>query len=124
MNELRKIFVFGSNREARHGAGAALVAHRDYGALYGIPEGLQGNAYGIITKELRPDHPPVTLEEVAAGVKRFTHYAWMHPGWLFIVTPIGTGLAGFTIAQIAPLFKDACALPNVEMNPVFEEFNL
>lgn len=46
------IFVFGSNTEGRHGAGAAKVAKDDFGAIYGQAEGLQGNAYAIITKDL------------------------------------------------------------------------
>lgn len=39
------IFVFDSNTEGRHGAGAALVALRQFGAIYGVSQGLQGHAY-------------------------------------------------------------------------------
>ena len=49
----RTIFVFGSNREGRHGKGAAKTARDSYGAVYGQAKGLQGNAYAIVTKELR-----------------------------------------------------------------------
>lgn len=37
-----QIFVFGSNIEGRHGAGAALFAMRKCGAEYGKSWGLQG----------------------------------------------------------------------------------
>lgn len=47
------IFVFGSNPEGKHGAGAARVALLKFGAKYGIGEGLVGNSYGIPTKDLR-----------------------------------------------------------------------
>ena len=47
------IFVFGSNPEGRHGAGAARVARAQFGAVYGQGEGLQGNAYALPTKDLR-----------------------------------------------------------------------
>ena len=47
------IFVFGSNPEGRHGAGAARVAREQFGAIYGQGEGLQGNAYALPTKDLR-----------------------------------------------------------------------
>lgn len=47
------IFVFGSNPEGRHGAGAAKIAVQKFGAIYGQGEGLQGNAYAIPTKDLR-----------------------------------------------------------------------
>lgn len=47
------IFVFGSNPEGRHGAGAAKTAREKFGAQYGQGEGLQGNSYAIPTKDLR-----------------------------------------------------------------------
>lgn len=47
------IFVFGSNPEGRHGAGAAKVAVDRFGAKYGQGEGLQGNSYALPTKDLR-----------------------------------------------------------------------
>lgn len=50
------IFVFGSNPEGRHGAGSARVAVQQFGAKYGIGEGLQGNAYALPTTELRYGH--------------------------------------------------------------------
>jgi hypothetical protein len=101
-----RIFLFGSNRQGRHGKGAALTALREYGAIYGQPEGLQGRAYGIITKELRSNYPPVTLAEVSAGVARFLDFARSRADLTFQVTKIGCGLAGFTEDQIRPLFAD------------------
>lgn len=47
------VFVFGSNPEGRHGLGAAKVAREQFGARWGIGEGLVGNSYGIPTKDLR-----------------------------------------------------------------------
>lgn len=47
------IFVFGSNPEGRHGAGAAKTAKEKFGAIYGQGEGLQGNSYALPTKDLR-----------------------------------------------------------------------
>jgi len=87
------VFVFGSNREGRHGKGAALEAHRNWGAVYGQAEGRQGNAYAIVTKELRSNKPPVRLTEVAAGIVKFIAYAAYHPELEFQVTSIGCGLA-------------------------------
>jgi exodeoxyribonuclease-5 len=46
------IFVFGSNPEGRHGAGAAKTAVEKFGAKYRQGEGLQGNAYALPTKDL------------------------------------------------------------------------
>ena len=46
------IFVFGSNPEGIHGAGAAKTAVDKFGAKYSQGEGLQGNAYALPTKDL------------------------------------------------------------------------
>lgn len=101
------IMVFGSNREGRHGKGAALEARLRHGAVNGQPCGRQGNSYGIVTKELRRNHPPVLYAEVKSGVDAFLLYARQHPEDGFLVTPIGCGLAGFKPWHIAPLFRDA-----------------
>ena len=47
------IFVFGSNPEGRHGAGAAKIAREQFGAKYGVGEGLTGNAYALPTKRIK-----------------------------------------------------------------------
>ncbi len=99
------IFVFGSNREGRHGKGAALTAVKHHGAKYGQAEGLQGRSYAIVTKELRPWMQPVTLWEVQQGVDKFIRFAAQHPEHTFLITRIGCGLAGFKWEQIAPLFR-------------------
>lgn len=51
--EENTIFVFGSNPEGKHGAGAARVALLKFGAEYGVGEGLTGNSYALPTKDLR-----------------------------------------------------------------------
>ena len=54
------IFVFGSNPEGRHGAGAAKIAREQFGAIYGQGEGLQGNAYALPTKRIKSITPKKT----------------------------------------------------------------
>ena len=103
------IFVFGSNREGRHGKGAASLARQYHGAIYGQPRGLQGRSYAIITKELRRGYPAVTLQEIRLGVNEFLDFATRNPTFTFYVTRIGCGLAGFTEIQIAPMFLFAPA---------------
>jgi hypothetical protein len=91
-----RIFVFGSNRQGIHGAGAALEARKRHGAQLGVGEGHTGHAY-------------------AAGVTRFLTYATAHPELRFTVTRIACGLAGHTDAEIAPMFAAApanCDLPD------------
>jgi hypothetical protein len=113
------IFVFGSNRQGRHGAGAAYTAKQKYGAIYGQSEGLQGNSYAIITKELREDYPPVCYSEIEAGVNRFIQFAEAHPELCFEVTRIGCGLAGFKDQHIAYLFRHATS--NCKLHRVWNE---
>lgn len=101
------VFVFGSNTEGRHGKGAAKEAVDKHGAVYGQPEGKQGNSYGIITKELRKGLPTITLDQVRIGVNNFLEYANMNRLQLFYVTKIGCGLAGFKEEDIKPMFSSA-----------------
>ena len=90
----QEIFVFGSNRQGRHGKGAALDAVERHGAIYGQPEGLQGNSYAIVTKEIRRGFPSVTLDEIKVSVDRFLAFATEHQEMTFAVTAVACGLAG------------------------------
>lgn len=117
-----QIFVFGANRQGRHGAGAALHAWKFYGAINGQAEGLQGQSYAIITKELRSSKETVNLVEIEAGVMIFTQFAKDHPELNFFVTALGTNLAGFEVYQIAPLFDEASRLPNIQLCKEFKEY--
>lgn len=99
------IFVFGSNLAGRHGAGAALHARQHCGAIYGQPHGRQGNSYGIPTKDANIKTLP--LVSIQSHVEQFLEYARKHPELQFQVTNIGCGLAGYRIADIAPMFKGA-----------------
>jgi len=92
------IFVFGSNRAGRHGKGAAKYALQHHGAIYGQGEGLQGNSYGIPTKD--ENIRPLGLDEVDKHIAKFIFFARDNPQLTFALTPIGTGLAGFSKRQI------------------------
>ena len=100
-----EIFVFGSNFQGRHMGGAARVAQEEYGAVWGIGEGLQGQSYAIPTME--------GLENLAPAVQRFTSFAKQHQELKFFVTAIGCGIAGYRADEIAPFFLNAAYLPNV-----------
>jgi hypothetical protein len=107
-----KIFVFGSNLAGRHGAGAALDARRYHGAVYGVAEGLMGNAYGIATKDR--ELKPRTLVDIQTSVETFLAFARETPELTYQVTRIGCGLAGYKDHEIGPMFADApgnCELP-------------
>lgn len=100
-----EIFVWGSNKSGIHGAGAALFAMNN-GAIYGQAEGLQGKTYAIITTDLTKSYrPSVDISLVTEQVNKFMKFAIDNPQLTFLVTEVGCGLAGFTVEQIAPLFK-------------------
>ena len=108
-----EIFVFGANRQGRHGKGAALTARNKFGAIYGQSEGLQGQSYAIITKELRKEYQPVSLGEIKLGVDTFIQFAKDNKHLTFYVVELGCNLAYFTVEEIAPLFKSAMKLKNI-----------
>lgn len=116
-----EIFVFGSNRQGRHGKGAALTARNKFGAIYGQSKGLQGQSYAIITKELRKEYQPVSLQEVKEGVDTFIQFAKDNEHLTFYVVELGCNLAYFTVEQIAPLFKPTMRLKNVYLPERFLE---
>jgi hypothetical protein len=114
---MTEIFVFGSNLAGRHGAGAALYARKHHGAIYGIGVGHQGNSYAIPTKDERIETLPLSV--IRQYVDQFIAYANAHPEFVFRLTPIGCGLAGYKPDDIAPMFKDAPA--NVLQPPEFTD---
>ena len=107
-----EIFVFGSNLAGRHGKGAALFARQTHGAKYGVGRGLTGRSYALPTKDKAIQTLPI--QDVEFNVKEFIKFAEEHPEATFNVTKVGCGLAGFSEAQIAPMFRYAptnCNLP-------------
>jgi hypothetical protein len=101
----KNILVFGSNLAGRNGKGAALHAMKEHGAIYGVGEGIQGQSYGIPTKDY--NIKTRSLSDIKQSVSTFIQFAKDFPELTFNVTPIGTGLAGYTHEQIAPMFVDA-----------------
>lgn len=108
------IFVFGSNLSGIHGAGAALTALEEYGAVYGQGIGPQGKSYAIPTKD-HSIHRTLTIDEIRPYVDQFIEYAKAKPEEKFYVTKIGCGLAGHKESDIRLLFEKApenCLLPD------------
>ncbi len=114
INELKpgEIFVFGSNLRGMHAGGAARVANLKFGAEWGVGVGLTGQCYAIPTMQ-------GGVETIKPYTDQFIAFAAEHPELTFLVTRIGCGIAGFTDAQIAPLFTDAVDSPNVVLPESF-----
>lgn len=105
------IFVFGSNLAGRHGKGAALTALKYHGAIEGQGIGLQGNSYAIPTKNANLGILP--LDIIGYHVDVFQDFVWSNQHYQYFVTPIGTGLAGYSTAHIRPLFQWIEGLSNI-----------
>lgn len=99
------IFVFGSNLSGIHGAGAAKTAHHQYGAKWGVGQGICGNSYALPTKGVNISH--MTLKQIKKGVDKFLRHAVENSDDEFLVTAVGTGLASHDPEKIAKLFLDA-----------------
>ena len=111
LNE-NEIFVFGSNLEGAHGGGAAKIAHKKFGAIWGQCVGLQGQSYGIPTMQ-------GGLDAIRPYVEEFIDFAKANTELIFMVTRIGCGIAGFKDDEIAPLFKDALHQDNIYLPESF-----
>ncbi|MDE6573730.1 MAG: hypothetical protein K2L84_00200 [Muribaculaceae bacterium] len=107
-----EVFVFGSNLAGIHAGGAARVAYERFGAVMGQGVGMQGQSYAIPTMQ-------GGVETIKPYVDDFIALAREWDQTTFYVTRIGCGIAGFTDAEIAPLFAEAMDLYNVRLPESF-----
>ena len=110
-----EIFVFGTDIFGFHDGGASEQAVRQFGAVYGEKEGLNGQSYAIPTDGL-----PYAL--LRSYVFEFIEFAKAHPEKRFLVTRIGCGAARYDASQIAPLFERAIYVSNIVLPSDFWRF--
>lgn len=112
--DANEIFVFGSNLAGAHGGGAARLAYKRFGAVWGQGVGLQGQCYAIPTMQ-------GGVETIKPYVDEFIRFAKQNPRKIFLVTRIGCGIAGFADEDIAPLFASAVDVENIILPHSFVE---
>jgi hypothetical protein len=96
---MKEIFVFGSNLEGLHNAGAAKFAMENHGALYGEGIGAVGNSYAIPTM--------MSFNKIKPHIDVFIDFANHHKSRKFNLTRIGTGIAGYNWDRdIRPMFPE------------------
>ena len=112
------IFVFGSNPEGRHGAGAAKIARLQFGAQYGVGEGLTGNAYALPTKDLRVTenygYRSIPKDKIIESIKKLYQTALEHPDKAFKIAYRNTdkpSLNGYTGFEMIDMFNEAGPIP-------------
>lgn len=113
------VFVFGSNPEGRHGAGASKAARLRFGAVYGQGEGLQGNAYALPTKDLRVTRNngfrSISPERITESIRTLYACARQNPNRKFMIAYRNTytrSLNGYTGIEMIQMFKDAGPIPD------------
>ena len=109
-----EIFVFGTDAEGTHSYGASRFAAKNFGAVEGRREGIQGHSYAIPSDLIEP-------KDIKPYIDRFVAFAKRYPNKTFLVTPIGCGASGYTPKEIAPLFAEAAELKNVCLPESFWE---
>lgn len=113
------VFVFGSNESGEHVGGAARQAVGQLGAKWGQGFGRAGETFAIPTLDWQLRRLPLKFIELY--VKRFLAYAKRNPKGTFLVTAIGCGIAGRRPEQIAPMFKAAKYINNIQLPREFWE---
>lgn len=77
--------------------------------------GRTGNAYALPTKDDKLKS--LSLKEIQKHFRVFLRYAWERPDVKFILTPFGTGLAGYSVDEI----RDIVNNERIPYNVVFHE---
>ena len=114
------IFVFGSNTQGRHGRGSALIAKKNFNAIYGQSKGLQGKSFAIVTKDLtKLNHPSIDKIEIKVQISNLYYYAILHPELDFYIAYSGNGnnLNGYSNEELSKMFNYV----KIPENIVFEE---
>ena len=105
INQLNEdtVFVFGSNLAGTHQGGAAKIALQHFGAIKGAGRGWSGQSYAIPTMNEHLQQMP--LSQIQHYIDDFKIYTRNHPKVKYFVTAVGCGVAGYKVAEIAPMFK-------------------
>lgn len=103
----QEVFVFGSNLSGMHAGGAAKYAKDNFGAEEGVGEGITGQCYAFPTLghnlEMRKDR------DMKISVHKLYKACEVNSDKTFLLTAVGTGIAGYPIEYMKSLFENAPA---------------
>lgn len=102
--EPHQVFVFGSNLAGKHLSGAARQAIEEFGAEWGVGEGLTGQCYAFPT--LTEEFEQLSDEALEEAVGFFVYTAYVHSEYEFLLTKVGCGIAGFEEEKMRKLFEN------------------
>lgn len=126
------VFVYGTNPENRHGKGAAIIAAKYFGALYGrfgIANALQGKSFGIVTQDLKkhklnPSVPSVSKEEIIQNIVLMFKSAKENTKLLYKVAYRhlkDVSLSNYTGYEFMDMFNEAMKIESLPDNVIFSE---
>ena len=119
-----QVFVFGSNLEGIHGAGAAKAAAELWGAQRGVGKGLTGRAYAFPTKRVpTSSQRQFEIFELENYFDEFAEVARANPDKKFMFTPVGTGLGGYDLDELAFIIARASKNGTLPSNIYFVDIN-
>lgn len=98
-----EVFVFGSNLAGQHVGGAAKQALQ-WGARMGVGVGRSEMTYAIPT--LDSNFQKLPLEVIKHYLQEFAQYANDYENNDFLLTKIGTGIAGFTEQEMESIMPE------------------
>jgi ribA/ribD-fused uncharacterized protein len=129
------VFVFGSNAQGYHGAGAAKSAKEHFGAIRHQGRGLMNNCYGLVTKNLLPfftenstgmtyevaGYGSVSLEQISQNISELITFASENTHKNFYISYTNDmdennepkkRLSGYTPLEIMTIFAKKQSLPS------------
>ncbi len=98
-----QIIIVGTNSSGQHISGAANQAFHDFGLKAGVGEGLSGQTYAFPT--LNDKLKQRTHRELLESVTALYQCCIDNSDKEFLMTPVGTGIAGFSHEYMKSLFQ-------------------
>lgn len=99
-----QFIVIGTNLAGNHAGGAALQALKEFGLEQGIAEGICGKTYAFPT--LEREMAQRGRKALENSRDRFFATARALPEKEFLLTAVGTGIAGYSIEEMKSLFAN------------------
>lgn len=111
-----QIFVFGTDKKGSQKYGAAGLAAKRFGAKIGVVEGKTGDCYALPTKGF-------SINDLQEAVTRFKAFVDANSQFIYLITPVGCGHAGFNVSEVAKMFELFITYSNVWLPKIFiDEF--
>lgn len=111
--------LVGTNESGLHGGGIARYAEENWGLQYKVGFGPSGLCFGLPTKDWKIKTLPLNI--INNYVERYINWCQV-TDYQHFVTKIGCGLAGYTIPEIAPMFKSCIEYENMWLPQDFLDF--